>query len=182
MVFQYFGNKMELEERQKVKLWAEAIQRKARLVKYANTLFNQIGDDERQKVQLWADATKQLAGSNVSNFDLSFIFKVIQNNKTVPVILTDDKDKIIISRNLDSIKQNDTNYLRATLATMRTQHTPIEIPIYKTQKNYINYEDSKLFTELRNILNDMIESFMSEVVTNSVSVPVLLLDSTKANI
>ncbi|HTB05988.1 MAG TPA: HAMP domain-containing sensor histidine kinase [Bacteroidia bacterium] len=174
--------KIQKEERNKIRLWAEAIQRKARLVKYANTLFNQIGDDEREKVQLWADATKQLAGSSVSNFDLSFIFKVIQNNKTVPVILTDDKDKIIVTRNLDSAKQNDSSYIRATLKIMKEQHTPIEIPIYKTQKNYINYEDSKLFTELRNILNDMIESFMSEVVTNSVSVPVLLLDSTKTNI
>jgi hypothetical protein len=174
--------KIQKEERNKLRLWAEAIQRKARLVKYANTLFNQIGADEREKVQLWADATKQLASANVSNFDLSFIFKVIQNNKTVPVILTDDKNKIIVSRNLDSAKQNDTNYIRATLAIMRAQHTPIEIPIYKTQKNYLNYEDSKLFTELKNILNDMIQSFMSEVVTNSVSVPVILVDSSGANL
>ena len=80
-------NKMQLEERQKVKLWAEAIQKKAKLVKYANTLFNQIGGDERQKVQLWADATKMLASNDVSNIDLGFIFKLIQDNQTVPVIL-----------------------------------------------------------------------------------------------
>jgi hypothetical protein len=174
--------KIQKEERNKLGLWAEAIQRKARLVKNDNILFNQIGADEREKVQLWADATKQLASSSVSNFDLSFIFKVIQNNKTVPVILTDDKNRIISFRNLDSTKQNDTNYVRATLAIMRAQHTPIEIAIYKTQKNYLNYEDSKLFTELKTTLNDMIQSFMSEVVTNSVSVPVILLDSSKTNI
>src|ERR1700685_4556077 len=112
-------NKMQLEERQKVKLWAEAIQKKAKLVKYANTLFNQIGGDERQKVQLWADATKMLASNDVSNIDLGFIFKLIQDNQTVPVILTDDKNKIISSRNLDSIKQKDTSYVRSVLTRMK---------------------------------------------------------------
>ncbi|MGP8215428.1 MAG: sensor histidine kinase [Bacteroidia bacterium] len=173
-------NKMELEERQKVKLWAEAIQRKAKLVKYANTLFNQIGGDERQKVQLWADATKMLASTEVSNIDLGFIFKLIQDNQTVPVILIDDKNKIISSRNLDSAKQNDTVYLRNSLKQMKEQHEPIEITVYKKQKNYLYYQDSKVFTELKGVLNDLQNSFMSEVVANAASVPAIITDSTQS--
>jgi len=173
---------MELEERQKVKLWAEAIQKKAKLVKYANTLFNQIGGDERQKVQLWADATKMLASNDVSNMDLGFIFKLIQDNQTVPVILTDDKNKIISSRNLDAAKQNDTVYVRKTLLQMKEQHDPIEITVYKTQKNYLYYQDSKVFTELKGVLNDLQNSFMSEVVANAASVPAIITDSTRTHI
>lgn len=175
-------NKMQLEERQKVKLWAEAIQRKAGLVKYANTLFNQIGGDERRKVQLWADATKMLASSEVSNADLGFVFKLIQDNQTVPVILTDGNGKIISSRNLDSLKQNDTSYLNKTLAQMKLQHQPIEINVYKTQKNYLYYQDSKVFTELKGVLNDLQNSFMSEVVANAASVPAIITDSTSTHI
>jgi len=175
-------NKMQVEERQKVRLWAEAIQKKAGLVKYANTLFNQIGGDERQKVQLWADATKMLASNDVSNIDLGFIFKLIQDNQTVPVILTDDKSKIISSRNLDSLKQRDTVYLRKTLVEMKKQHVPIEITVYKTQKNYLYYQDSKVFTELKGVLNDLQNSFMSEVVANAASVPAIITDSTQTHI
>ena len=175
-------DKMQKEERQKVQLWAEAIQKKANLVKYANTLFNQIGGDERQKVQLWADATKMLASNDISNIDLGFVFKLIQENQTVPVILADDKNKIISSRNLDSLRQRDTNYLRQTLMTMKRQHQPIEITVYKTQKNYLYYEDSKVFTELRGILNDLQNSFMSEVVANVASVPAIITDSTRTHI
>jgi two-component system, sporulation sensor kinase D len=173
---------MELEERQKVKLWAEAIQRKAKLVKYANTLFNQIGGDERQKVQLWADATKMLASTNVSNIDLGFIFKLIQDNQTVPVILLDDKGNIISSRNLDSARDHDNNYLQLVLKQMKTQHDPIEITVYKTQKNYLYYQDSKVFTELKGVLNDLQNSFMTEVVANAASVPAIITDSTRTNI
>jgi len=175
-------NKMELEERQKVKLWAEAIQRKAKLVKYANTLFNQIGGDERQKVQLWADATKMLASTNVSNIDLGFIFKLIQDNQTVPVILLDDKGNIISSRNLDSAREHDNNYLQLVLKQMKSQHDPIEITVYKTQKNYLYYQDSKVFTELKGVLNDLQNSFMTEVVANAASVPAIITDSTRTNI
>jgi len=175
-------NKMQLEERQKVKLWAEAIQKKAKLVKYANTLFNQIGGDERQKVQLWADATKMLASNDVSNIDLGFIFKLIQDNQTVPVILTDDKNKIISSRNLDTLKQKDTSYVRSVLIKMKEQHQPIEITVYKTQKNYLYYQDSKVFTELKGVLNDLQNSFMSEVVANAASVPAIITDSTQTHL
>ncbi|HSY76044.1 MAG TPA: HAMP domain-containing sensor histidine kinase [Bacteroidia bacterium] len=175
-------NKMEVEERQKVKLWAEAIQRKAKLVKYANTLFNQIGGDERQKVQLWADATKMLASTDVSNMDLGFIFKLIQDNQTVPVILTDDNSKIISSRNLDSVKEHNPVYLKEQLTQMKQQHEPIEITVYKTQKNFLYYKDSKVFTELKGVLNDLQNSFMSEVVANAASVPAIITDSTRTAI
>ena len=43
-------HKIAIEERTKVKLWADAIQKKANLVKYTNELFNKIKADERKKV------------------------------------------------------------------------------------------------------------------------------------
>jgi signal transduction histidine kinase len=177
------AHRIQMEERNKIQLWAEAIQRKAHLVKYAKNLFDQIGADERKKVQLWADATKLLASTDVSNTDLSFIFELVRNNENIPVVLADSKGKAISNRNLpDSTRINDTNYVRAQMNIMRAQHTPIEINIYKDQKNYLYYEDSRLFSELKRVLNDLSQSFISEVVRNLASVPVVLTDSTKRNI
>lgn len=176
-------HKMEMEQRVKVRLWADAIQKKARLVHYANDLFNQIGEDERKKVQLWAEATKYIASPNVSATDLSFIFELVRNNENIPVILTDDRNHIISSRNLpDSGRENDTAYMSNQLVEMRHQHPPIEIDIYKGQKNFLYYKDSRVFSELKGILNDLSESFYTEVVKNLASVPVILTDSTKTHI
>ena len=180
-------HKLEKEERNKVKLWAEAIQNKARLVKYANNLFNQIGSDERQKVQLWADAERKIADVYGPQGDLSFLLDVIKNNRTVPVILTDDKGNPIPYQNrnlLDSIKakKNDTAYLNSQVKMMREQHAPIEIIISKNKKNYLYYSDSKLFTDLKLVLNDLVASFMKDVQTNASSVPVILMDSTQTKI
>jgi len=172
-------NKIAQEERVKVKLWADAIKKKAELVKYTNELFNKIKIDERKKVELWAEATRQLS-QDLS--DYGFVLKVVADNTTVPVILTDEHGTVITSRNLDPDKENDKTYLKLQMQAMRAVQEPIEITIYKGQKNYLYYQDSKLFSELKNNLDDLIKSFISEVAVNSASVPVIYTDSTRLNV
>src|ERR1043165_1335053 len=152
-------NKIAQEERKKVKLWADAIKKKAYLVKYTNELFNKIKGDERKKVELWAEATRQLSQDLA---DYGFVLKVVSDNTTVPVILTDDHGNVITSRNLDPRRENDKTYLKLQMQAMRAKQEPIEINIYNGQKNYLYYQDSKLFSELKNNLDDLIKSFISE--------------------
>ncbi len=172
-------NKIAKEERKKVKLWADAIKKKADLVKYTNELFEKIKADERKKVELWAEATRQLS-KDLS--DYGFVLKVVSDNTTVPVILTDELGNVITSRNLDSDKENDKTYLKLQMQSMRKVQEPIEINIYHGQKNYLYFKDSKLFSELKSNLDDLIKSFISEVAVNSASVPVIYTDSTKLNV
>ena len=172
-------SKIAQEERRKVKLWADAIQKKANLVKYTNQLFDKIKEDERKKVELWAEATRQLS-QDLS--DYGFVMKVVSDNTTVPVILADEKGNPITSRNLEKDKENDKVYLKAQMDAMQKVQEPIEINIYKGQKNFLYYKDSKLFSELKNTMDDLIKSFISEVAVNSASVPVIYTDSSKMNV
>lgn len=172
-------NKIAQEERKKVKLWADAIQKKVTLVKYTNELFDKIKVEERKKVELWAEATKQLSKELT---DYGFVLKVVSDNTTVPVILVDEHGTPITSRNLDPEKENDKTYLKLQMQAMRAAKEPIEINIYQGQKNYLYYKDSKLFSELKNVLDDLVKSFISEVAVNSASVPVIYTDSTKQRI
>lgn len=172
-------SKIAQEERVKVKLWADAIKKKADLVKYTNELFNKIKIDERKKVELWAEATRQLSQDLT---DYSFVLKVVSDNTTVPVILTDEHGTVITSRNLDPEKEKDKTYLKLQMQAMRAVQEPIEITIYKGQKNYLYFKDSKLFSELKNNLDDLIKSFISEVAVNSASVPVIYTDSTRTTV
>ena len=97
-------NEIAQEERKKVKLWADAIQKKANLVKYTNELFNKIKTEERKKVELWAEASRKLS-SDLK--DYSFVLKVVSDNTTVPVILADENRKPLSSRNLDPAKESN---------------------------------------------------------------------------
>ncbi|RMG81651.1 MAG: sensor histidine kinase, partial [Bacteroidetes bacterium] len=175
------ARKIAEDERKKVQLWAEAVKNKSRLVEITNRLFKELADEERKKVELWAEATKLLASENTQT-DIGFLLKVVSNNTTVPVILTNQNLKIISYRNIaDSIVKNQ-NLLQKKLENMKQKNPPIEIIIDKQHKNFIFYEDSRLFTELKNVMNELINSFISEVVVNAAAVPVILTDSTRQNI
>lgn len=167
------------EERSKAILWAEAIQRKANLVKFTNELFKKIEEEERKKIDLWALANKEQLKDLQ---DYTFVFEVIRNNTTIPVIVTDASGKITMHKNLNSDLAKDTAYLAAQLDSMRLQHNPIEMDIYAGKKNFLYYKDSKIFSELKQVFNGLIQSFINEVAVNSASVPVIYTDSTRMNI
>ncbi len=116
---------------------------------YTDKLVKKLSEEEKKKVELWAEGTKKLANLELETCDISFLFDVVKNNKTVPVILADERGKPISFRNLDSTKTGDPEYLKEQLAIMKTQHEPIVILLYGDHKNYIYYKDSILLTQLR---------------------------------
>ncbi len=161
------------EERQKAKLWAEAVQKKAKLVKFTNELFEKIKSEERKKAELYAQATRQL---NSDLQDINFVLKVLQENTTVPVILTNEKDEILISRNLDSTKEKDKSYLKEQLSLMKNLYPPVEIEVYNGIKQRLYHKDSKVFTNIKLVFDSLIKSFISEVAVNSAGVPVVFIN------
>lgn len=173
--------KIATEERQKVELWSQAIERKARLVKYTDELFTKLRLEERKKVELWVEAIKRLARTDLST-DFTLLSRIVQDNTTVPVILTDGDKKIIAHRNLDESVLGDTSKMLAEIERMASMYEPIEINYYQDQKNFLYYRDSKLFSELQKTLLDLQKSFISEVVKNSASVPVIYMDQTKSEV
>ncbi len=93
--------KLSKEEERNARLWAESIEEKSEFVHFTNNLFDQIEAEERKNGELWARASKSLITST-DNCNLSFIFEVVRNNETVPVILADQNFKPISDRNVDS--------------------------------------------------------------------------------
>lgn len=116
---------------------------------YTRQLVGKISVEERKKVELWANGTKQLAQGMGNEGDVTFLFEVIRNNETVPVILTDESHHIISYRNIDSVQANEPHYLEKQLSVMQRQHDPIEIELFAGQKNLIFYKDSFLLTQLK---------------------------------
>jgi len=167
--------KIAKDERMKIHTWANALQTRARLVNSTQKFFMQIQAEEFNKVKLYAEAQKRFVNSKPDE-DPSFYMTIIQNNTSIPVILTDSKGKITSQRN--TVFSSDTipgmaDYLKKEFS----KYPPIPIPYYKNEVNYIYYNDSKLFTDMQVVLNNLVAAFFSEVVNNSASVPVLITDS-----
>ena len=172
--------KIARSERENVKIWAGALQRKANLVAYTDEFFEQIREEERKRAEILADASKNMR-SEVNSEVLDIYYKIITGNETIPVIMTKENDSIIHARNVeDSVSRYD--ILEGDLKKEFTVYKPIRIEYLPGEFQILYFKESLIYTELRNVLSDLNESFLSEVVGNAVSVPVIITDSTKQNI
>jgi len=111
-------------------------------------LTRKLTQEERKKVELWAKGMKHLSSQEISNEDYTFALEVIQNNETVPVILTDKNENIITSINLDENRTKNDDYMQRQLRKMKSENPPIVVYLLKGDKNYIFYRDSTLLTQL----------------------------------
>jgi signal transduction histidine kinase len=164
------------EERKKVELWAEAVQKRATLVKYTEKLFERLKIEERKRAEIWAQAIQNL-GTTSDNDALSFYLKVASENNTIPAIIVDQQNRINYINNVDSLKYGTPAEFTGLIKDDFSTYKPIVIYDGFSNNYYIYYQDSKVFTELRDVLDNIIQSFISEVVVNSASVPVIVTDA-----
>ena len=115
---------------------------------YTNRLVIKLQEEEKKKIEIWAKATGSLSSTTVDT-DVQFQLEIIQNNSTIPAILTNSNNEKQSSINLDSLKSLDPNYIKEQIAEMKAQHDPIEITFADNQKNYIYYKDSTILTQLK---------------------------------
>lgn len=180
----YFTNQLvkniSKDERKKVQIWANAVQKRAGLVKITSELFEALKQEERKKAELYAQATQQLI--KAAPEDISFILDVLKNNTTVPVILTNEKNQITAYRNIDSALMQNPKSADSILAIMKKHSEPLVIKVYQNHKNYLYYKDSKLLENIHLVFDSIIHSFINDIVTNSLNVPVLYVNQDKNKI
>lgn len=114
---------------------------------YTQFLVRSLKAEERKKVKMWAEATR-LINTADSTQDLEFLLSIIENNRTVPVILTDGHDNIIDTRNIESAKVNDPGSQGNKLDKIKYYNDPIIIDLGGGFTNHIYYKDSIILTQL----------------------------------
>jgi signal transduction histidine kinase len=114
---------------------------------YTESLVRKLKTEERKNVQLWAEATRLLSLPDTTQ-NVEFLSTIIENNTTVPVILTDESDSIISTRNFESGKTNDYKYIRRELERIKEENKPIVNNLENGHFNLIYYKDSIILTML----------------------------------
>ena len=114
---------------------------------YTESLVSKLKVEERRNVQLWAEATRLISLPDTSQ-NVEFLSTIIENNNTVPVILTDESDSIISARNFDAHKSGDYKYIKEQLEKIKERNKPIVNNLEKGHYNLIYYKDSIILTML----------------------------------
>ncbi|MES2813033.1 MAG: HAMP domain-containing sensor histidine kinase [Bacteroidota bacterium] len=112
------------------------------------TLFQIFKEEERNKMELWATAQKSLHNAG-DNTDVDLPLQIITNNTTIPTILTNEKDSILGSNNIDEEIINDTVKAKQLLKQFKYANQRIQIKIDKGSYQYLYYSNSPLLSQLK---------------------------------
>jgi signal transduction histidine kinase len=117
---------------------------------YSSYLAKKIEKEEKQKVEQWVEANISLFNPNIT--DTRLPIKIVKDNTDIPIIVTNEKDSIMESVNLDSSKiKRDAGYVKTQLKKFKSENDPIiwEDPYNPNIENRVYYGHSKLLREVR---------------------------------
>lgn len=120
----------------------------ASLILWNTYIFFQIfKEEERNKMELWATAQQSLSNANEFT-DIELPSYILTNNKTIPLILTDKKGKILSNLNLGEIEK-DTTKVKEFLKVIKNQNEPIKVQFAADNYNLLYYGDSAMLNKLK---------------------------------
>jgi signal transduction histidine kinase len=99
-------------------------------------------------MEVWAESLKTLLNADPLQDDVELPRQVISNNKTIPVILTEN-NIIINTTNIDENIVKDKTKLADFLDKLKKQNDPIIIKIGPGQVQYLYYGNSSLLNKLK---------------------------------
>lgn len=175
--------KIASDELQNVSLWVDAIQTRAGLIRDTEEFYREIQEEERNRVELLTMAYQRIFAHNTADEELTFYWQIISYNNTIPIIIV-DKDNRVASRNLDP-RFGNPEFFTPELQEYFSLYSPMSFTFghpLAEETQWIYYQDSRVFNKLREVLDDLINSFFSEIVINSANVPVIITDSLRQNI
>lgn len=162
--------KLKQEEIKKVQQWASDVKYNIVQLNIANASYQQQRDlyealkaREKREVERLAQAMREL---NKDLLDYTFIMNIIQENTTIPVILTDDKNRVSSIKNTDFDRDDFRNRILSADSTIADKdlqkqaevlyqdtlkilidawsqkYDPVEIVVFGTTRNRIYFRES----------------------------------------
>ena len=119
----------------------------------SNSLVRQLAVEERNKMEVWAEAMRSLNTAD-ANTDLNLVLKVMNENNTIPVIVTDAKGDVQIYRNVrlkGATIDDSLDMAKTESARMLDEGKAIRIVLDESVPDgYINvcYDDSVILKRL----------------------------------
>lgn len=129
---------------------------------FSNSIVRDLAKQERARMTIWANATREIANQSTddsigaaSSSNMEFLLSIIEANDNIPVMVVDQKGKIIDQRNF-SLPQpgrpfdepENYRFLVSKLEKMSKGPNMIEIQLGQGDVHTLYYDDSVLLTRL----------------------------------
>lgn len=115
-------------------------------------LVKDLAREERRRMEIWAEAIRTLSVAE-SDADLNLVLKVLEENSTIPVIVTDARGDVQTFRNvsIDASDASDSMMVARRMAEMMRGHQQsIKVKLTDAPDDYllVCYDDSSLLKRL----------------------------------
>ena len=170
----YLVKRFAAQETKQIEMWAEAVQSHAELMNYTKVFFNEVSEQEQKRVQLLAKAYESFLEAKPEE-NTSIYLDIIQSNISIPVVITDNNRKIDLSINLPEHLKDKTTFDDDMIREFNV-YQPIKIDLFGKTK-WLFYKESLIYTELKGVLDDLFNLFITDVTDNAVGAPVIIMDS-----
>ncbi len=171
------SSQIRKSEEEKVRLWANAISQKAQLVNYSETFFAHVALDEHRKMEMYTNILRsfdRMSENSDADFSLDYVRYIVDSSETA-IIITNSDSIITVPSELAGQK------LEGQLLKDFSHNEPFHYRIWGMPMT-LYYKESRVYTELRAVLDGFNKSLLNEITNNSVFVPVLIVDSLQGEV
>ena len=168
------------QETRQVKMWAAAMEQQAMMMNSTEEFFNKVSEQEQLRVDLLANAYRHVIDIS-SNENTAIYLAIFRNNISIPLVITDDKGNILNKANLPP-EQEDKQTFDDEMKRYYSKFPPIKIDPGYGSVQYLYYNESLIYTELKAVLEGMTDHFMEEITLNSVGAPVIITNEDQSQI
>lgn len=113
------------------------------------TFFQIFKNEEHQKMEVWASSLNSINKADLENDDISLPLKIVDLNRTIPIVLTDQNGKIMGMRNISEEIANDSIKSKEFFNKFKNENAPITIEYLPGELQYIYYGNSSLLNNLK---------------------------------
>ena len=168
------------QEIRQVRMWAVAMEQQAMMMKSTEEFFNKVSEQEQLRVDLLANAYRRVIDIS-TNENTAIYLDIIRNNISIPLVITDTKENIIFSSNLPPSQEGKKTF-DSEMKHYYSKFPPIKIDPGYGSVQYLHYNESLIYTELKAVLEGLINHFMEEITLNSVGAPVIITNEDASKI
>lgn len=120
------------------------------IIGFSFIVVEELKKNELEKVELYAE-TQRILNSNedISPKTYLFLFNIISQNETIPVILTDEQKNYLDSKNLSGEIVNDREKLLKEIKEMERTYTPITVELPNGTRQYVFFKNSHFLYKLQ---------------------------------
>jgi len=112
-------------------------------------IVTQLKEVEKSKIENYAKSLELISQDvQIDPHTQDFLFRLIEDNSTIPVILVDEKNNISFTKNINPSIEQDSVRLKNYLNRLKNENMHIEVDL-PHGKNHVYYTNSKLLNLLK---------------------------------